>query len=83
MHLCSTQPYSTLMAGTCMTCSCTSRKVCMHTDGYHSSSKLAKCQHLNTFVHLLHVRHSVGDKLVLLADVDKHSATDLVKLLNR
>ena len=31
----------------------------------------------------LPVKHGVGDKLVLLADVDKNSATDLVKLLNR
>ena len=82
MHLCSMQPYSTLMAGTCMTYSCTNRKVCMHTDGYHSSSSAAR-QHLNSFLHLLHVKPGVGDKLVLLADVDKHSATDLLKLLNR
>lgn len=33
--------------------------------------------------YLLHVQSGAGDKLVLLADVDKHSATDLVKLLNR
>lgn len=26
---------------------------------------------------------AAGDELILLADVDKHGATDLVKLLNR
>ena len=83
MHLCSMQPYSTLMAGTCMTYSCTSRKVCMHIDGYRSTRTFLTCQHANSFLYLLHVKCGAGDKLVLLADVDKHSAADLLKLLNR
>ena len=48
-----------------------------------AAASLPHASNLNNFIHLLHVRRGVGDKLVLLADVDKHSATDLVKLLNR
>lgn len=82
IHLCSMQPYSTPMVDTCMTYSCISRKVCVHTDICHRSSNFAMCEQSKQ-PYLLHVQSGAGDKLVLLADVDKHSATDLVKLLNR
>lgn len=47
--------------------------------GYHSSNHLSKL----CLTYLRHIPCDVGDDLVLLADVDKHGATDLVKLLNR
>ena len=81
MHLRSMRLYSTLMADTCMTSSCTSRKVCLLTYSYHNSTFCAIVA--NTAFVPSDLLHGAGDKLVLLADVDKHGTTDLIRLLNR